>query len=75
MVFSAVNKRGGEWVSKVVEVFWLAGEGDYRPVAADATGRMGSKVLPGFWLHPAWLWEEPLPAALEKLAALEASTM
>ena len=58
-----------------VEVFWLAGEGDYRPVAADATGRMCSKVLPGFWLHPAWLWEEPLAAALEKLAAIEASTM
>jgi len=55
-----------------VEVFWLDGEGHYHLVAADATGRMRSKVLPGFWLHPTWLWEEPLPAVMEKLAALEA---
>ena len=35
--------------------------GRYEAVALDADGRYHSVVLPGFWLRPAWLWQEPLP--------------
>jgi Uma2 family endonuclease len=59
-------------LAQTVEVFWLASVGDYRPVTADTTGRLRSRVLPGFWLHPRWLWEEPLPSAMDKLATIEA---
>jgi Uma2 family endonuclease len=27
-------------------------------------GRLASRVLPGFWLDVAWLWQEPLPPTL-----------
>jgi Uma2 family endonuclease len=43
--------------------------GHYQPVAPDAAGRYHSRVLPGFWLKPEWLWQEKLPDHL--LAAAE----
>ena len=33
----------------------------YQPTALDDRGRFHSAVLPGFWLDPAWLWQDPLP--------------
>ena len=43
------------------EPFALAPDGRYAPIAPDAAGRFHSTVLPGFWLDPAWLTQEPLP--------------
>jgi Uma2 family endonuclease len=43
------------------DLYQLGPDGKYQPVPVDAQGRYYSKVLPGFWLTIAWLWEEPLP--------------
>lgn len=37
--------------------------GAYQPVAPDVHGRYHSRVLPGFWLDPAWFRQDPLPPA------------
>ena len=44
-----------------VEYYLLDGQGKYLPILPDALGRYHSTVLPGFWLDPAWLWQDPLP--------------
>src|SRR5437588_2351784 len=31
---------------------------------------LSSDVVPGFWLRPEWLWQEPLPVVLDVLAEL-----
>lgn len=46
------------------EFFRLTDEGIYEPVPPDADGRYRSEVLPGFWLRPAWLRQDPLPDPL-----------
>lgn len=33
----------------------------YAEIVRDVEGRLRSRVLPGFWLDPAWLAEDPLP--------------
>ncbi len=48
----------------------LTADGAYEPIPPDADGRYHSTVLPGFWLRPDWLWQEPLPGALTTLAAI-----
>ena len=35
--------------------------GRYQPVAPDADGHYHSATLPGFWLDPAWLAQDPPP--------------
>jgi Uma2 family endonuclease len=69
----------GEYAQAGVREYWLIDprpeqqqatlfartpEGTYTPLAPDAQGRVHSEVLPGFWLRPAWLWQEPLPDPL-----------
>ncbi len=45
-------------------------EGDaFRPIAG-AEGRVASEVLPGFFLRPAWLWQDPLPKVRDVLREL-----
>jgi Uma2 family endonuclease len=39
----------------------LGVDGRYEGVDADEAGRYHSATLPGFWLDPAWLWQDPLP--------------
>ena len=41
--------------------FQLGSDGRYREIAPDVEGRYYSAVLPGFWLDPAWLWQDSLP--------------
>lgn len=48
----------------------LTPEGTYRSMPLDAAGRYHSAVLPGFWLDPAWLWQEPLPDPEPLVAAI-----
>ena len=50
--------------------YQLTAEGKYQAVPPDADGRYHALVLPGFWLDPAWLWEEPLPDPLTTLATI-----
>lgn len=49
----------------------LGPDGVYKEAPLDGDGRYHSVVLPGFWLDPAWLWQDPLPkpAALLPLIA------
>ncbi|MGH2562313.1 MAG: Uma2 family endonuclease [Thermomicrobiales bacterium] len=53
---------------RAVEPYALTDRGVYRPIPPDAQGRLNSMVLPGFWLDPAWLWQDPLPDPLRLLA-------
>jgi Uma2 family endonuclease len=39
----------------------LTEQGTYQAVPLDASGRFHSLALPGFWLDPTWLWQDPLP--------------
>jgi Uma2 family endonuclease len=52
---------------KQARFYELAGDGRYRPISVDEHGIFRSKVLPGFWLKVAWLWQEPHPAILDVL--------
>jgi Uma2 family endonuclease len=45
----------------------LTDQGRYEPIPPDAAGRLRSTVVPGFWLDPAWLWQDPLPDPLTLL--------
>lgn len=47
---------------QVVHLYALV-EGRYQKVA-ETEGRLGSAVIPGFWLKPEWLWQGPVPGVL-----------
>jgi len=59
-------------ITQTIEVYWLDAAGNYHLIAPDDTGRVHSIVLPGFWLQPAWLWEEPLSSVERRLVELDA---
>jgi len=50
--------------------FFHLRDGRYGGAPLDADGRHHSTVLPGFWLRPAWLWDDPLPNVLACLAEI-----
>jgi Uma2 family endonuclease len=52
------------------EPFTLSSSGNYEPIPPDAQGRFHSLVLPGFWLDPTWLWQDPLPEPLPLLLTI-----
>lgn len=39
----------------------LDNDGHYQEMPLDDEGRLHSSILPGFWLDPTWLWQNPLP--------------
>jgi Uma2 family endonuclease len=41
------------------EFYSLDADGRYMPIVPDARGYYHSRVLPGFWLDPQWLWQQP----------------
>jgi len=43
------------------DFYQLGPSGTYQAQPLDAAGRYHSRVLPGFWLDPSWLWQSPLP--------------
>ncbi|HEX6385593.1 MAG TPA: Uma2 family endonuclease [Anaerolineae bacterium] len=51
------------------DFFYLDESGDYALFATEDDDKVASKVLSGFWLRPAWLWQvdtlNPLTCALE----------
>ena len=55
--------------------FFQLTDGVYRAVAPDADGRYRSAVVPGFWLRPAWLWQEPLPTRRSCLLEIAPETL
>jgi Uma2 family endonuclease len=52
-----------------VTLLRLSPRGTYREVRP-RRGELHSEALPGFWLHPEWLWQDPLPNPLEILTQL-----
>ena len=50
--------------SQVMVMYRLEEDGHYRRVALEE-GVYHSEAVAGFWLRPAWLWQDPLPAVLE----------
>ena len=52
-----------------VEVYGLAASGEYQHIALE-DGAFHSQVVPGFWLRPEWLWQRPLPSALDVLRVI-----
>ncbi|HEY7546654.1 MAG TPA: Uma2 family endonuclease [Blastocatellia bacterium] len=53
------------------EFYELGDDGRYRTAAIGADGTYHSKVITDFWLRVAWLWQTPLPQAIEILRELE----
>lgn len=45
--------------------------GSYVEMGLDPNGRYYSPGLPGFWLNPAWLWQNPLPKPKHILRLIE----
>jgi len=50
----------------------LAADGQYQEVPLDADGRYRSTVVPGFWLDPGWLWQDPLPSPVRLRGVIDA---
>lgn len=54
-------------VREVVEFYQLDAQNHYQVIPLDAGGVYHSRVLPGFWLDVAWLWQDPLPTPVRVL--------
>ena len=52
------------------DFYQLTTEGEYQAVLPDADGRYHSLVVPGFWLNPDWMWQDPLPNPLVLLGTV-----
>ena len=55
-----------------VEAYRLTDDGEYAVIGLQK-GRLASTVLPGFYLRPAWLWQDTLPNPLAVLKELGVS--
>ncbi|MDQ3693025.1 MAG: Uma2 family endonuclease [Chloroflexota bacterium] len=55
-----------------VDFYTLDADGYYQPVPPDDAGRLRSRVLPGFWIDPGWLWQDPLPGPYQLIGRIEA---
>ena len=53
-----------------VEFYQLGKDRRYRAAAIGGAGIYHSKVIKGFWLRVAWLWQNPLPSTLATLREL-----
>ena len=52
------------------DFFQLGADGVYERQDPVAQGRYHSSVLPGLWLDPTWLWQNPLPNPLALLESI-----
>lgn len=56
-------------IQKIAEFFEAGTDRRFYPVPL-CDGAFRSTVIPGFWLKPGWLWEDPLPETLDVLKQL-----
>ena len=54
--------------AETLEVYWLSESGTYELVPLGDPPRATSRVLPGMWIDPAWMWAER-PLAITALRA------
>jgi len=47
-----------------MDAYRLTDEGGYTAVPVEE-GVYRSQAVPGFWLRPDWLWQDPLPNVLD----------
>lgn len=59
-----VDAREGR---EVFDPFTLTDRGVFQLISPDSDGRIHSAVLPGLWIDPEWLWQDPLPSPLRVL--------
>ena len=52
-------------------VYGLGEDGRYHPLPKDAEGRLVSRILPGFALHPDLLWREQPPTGSELIELVQ----
>lgn len=74
----AVYAEGGVpeyWIINAIDneahFYRLNDAGNYVEMGLDSNGRFYSPALPGFWLNPSWLWQQPLPKARHILRLIE----
>lgn len=53
------------------EFYQLDAQGRYQLVPPDEQGIYHARVLPGFWLNVDWLWQDPLPDAVQTLLRID----
>jgi Uma2 family endonuclease len=53
----------------------LGADGGYALIEPDAEGRSHSQVLPGFWIDPRWLAQDPLPDPIQCLLEIAPETV
>lgn len=56
-------------INRMAEFYELGSDRRYYPVPL-CDGAFRSTVVPGFWLKPNWLWQDPLPDTLDVLREL-----
>ncbi len=59
---------------EAAEFYQLDERGRYQLVPADANGVYHSRTLAGIWLRVAWLWQQPLPDAVDALLEIDGET-
>jgi Uma2 family endonuclease len=52
---------------ELIEFFRRDTDGKFQRVAPDEQGRLHSEVLPGFWIDPRWLLQDPLPSIIDTI--------
>ncbi|HEY8599050.1 MAG TPA: Uma2 family endonuclease [Thermomicrobiales bacterium] len=62
-----IDPRAGK---ERVDFYRLAEGGKYLAILPDREGRYHSTILPGFWFHPDWFWQEAMPDPLLTLAQI-----
>ncbi len=58
-----------------VDCYWLTPEGRYQAILPDDGGNYHAAIVPGFWFHPSWLQQMPLPNPLLVLADIAPQAM
>jgi Uma2 family endonuclease len=53
-----------------IEAYSLNLDGQYELIPPDSEGRIWSRVLPGFWVDPAWFWQSPLPSPIKLMQVI-----
>jgi Uma2 family endonuclease len=56
-------------LKETVTCLRLGRNGKYKKIRS-TTGILRSKIIPGFWLRTAWLWQKPLPRKMTILAEI-----
>ena len=52
-------------IRKQAEFYGLGTDKLYHLISTDVEDIYHSEIIKGFWLRISWLWEEPLPSALD----------